>query len=182
MRDEDFEKTVAGLDPEFTEDFRRFVRLVPIDGDLLTITLKGHLLVEEQLTAIVAAALPGLEKERYREFRRKFELARAICGSLVPSRPSLWAAVGALGAVRNDLAHKSEPGDFETLLLPLFNIARGDRLLRTALVTDSVQTRLHMLAASMWASLRNMRDAVDAVYEPARRECGWVAKAARKPD
>lgn len=82
-----------------------------LDGDdLALVTLKGHLIVEGVLFAVVAESLPGpiyLEKARL-TFFQLMHVARGMhCSPLV--RDDIWDLMGELNALRNALAHNLEP-------------------------------------------------------------------------
>ncbi len=80
---------------------------LPDGKDLTLLVLKGHLLVEEGLDEVIAAACP--EPQHILEmngltFRMKARIARALSGHIV--FPGLWPLIDALNTLRNDLAHK----------------------------------------------------------------------------
>jgi len=73
--------------------------------DLTLSTLKGHLLIEEQLDNFITARLPNpgaLEGARL-TFDLKIKLAHAIASE---DRPEVWLALRKLNKLRNSLARK----------------------------------------------------------------------------
>jgi hypothetical protein len=86
----------------------RIAQHLPDTTDLTLITLKGHLLVEELLDAIIAShckdqsVLEGVEIG----FFVKVKLAAALTGEQGP--PFAWTMAERLNTLRNSLAHKLE--------------------------------------------------------------------------
>jgi len=83
----------------------RFTRIMPSSSDIELNLLKGHLLIEEVLTAVIQA---GLRRPEHLSFKRmhfsaKAKLARAVFKGL--DEPWVWKAVGLLNDARNSLAH-----------------------------------------------------------------------------
>lgn len=93
----------------------RLDRHLPSTFDLTLSTLKGHLLIEEQLDNLIAARLPNpsaLEGERL-SFDLKIKLARALTRE---DHPEVWLALRKLNKLRNSLAHKLEDSKAQGLL------------------------------------------------------------------
>lgn len=83
--------------------------------DLTLSTLKGHLLIEEQLDNFITARLPNpgaLEGARL-TFDLKIKLAHAIASE---DRPEVWLALRKLNKLRNSLAHKLDDSKDQGLL------------------------------------------------------------------
>jgi hypothetical protein len=91
---------------------RRFLMNIPPDADLQLIILKGHLLLEEQLRAIIEERISGhaaLEMDDGTKwtFDHKSRLAEALCYG--EEHDNLWTDVRKLNRLRNKLAHHVEP-------------------------------------------------------------------------
>ena len=88
---------------------------MPKEFDITLVTLKGHLLVEEQLDKLlyaICAEPQFLRKERI-TFDLKLKFVRAFYGDGRFSAGSPWAALAALNKVRNSLSHRVEDPNFD---------------------------------------------------------------------
>ena len=105
---------------EFTTNEGRFDRLVPHDADELSIVLKGHLLIEEQLRSITRSSLANPEHfDRARlTFSNALHVARAVAGHF--NQGTCWAAAEKLNTIRNHIAHQAEPVAAPVLLEKFF--------------------------------------------------------------
>lgn len=96
-----------------TEAFERFLRRLPPGRDMTLMVLKGHLLIEEQVRAIIDLHVEKPEAVR----RAKLDDYQAICLAEaflpLPREPWLWVSVKKLNTLRNEIAHKIEPGDID---------------------------------------------------------------------
>src|SRR5258708_10708533 len=91
---------------------------MPVDGDPPLAVLKAHLLVEEQLWAVVSARL-RLNEQLLGRFKNRFQSSRdiaLIAETLVPPEDVgfhkaewVWEAIEKLNSLRNRLAHQLEP-------------------------------------------------------------------------
>ena len=82
----------------------RFVEHIIGDDEITLLTLKGHLLVEEELDEIIrnkCRSPEHLGKVGF-PFYAKARLARALVGGDAP----VWGCIDALNSLRNELAHK----------------------------------------------------------------------------
>jgi hypothetical protein len=89
-----------------------------LDGvsDVEIMVLRGHLLLEEELYALLSARLPQARFVLEANFR--FTQLVAIAKSLIfreEDRP-VWLAIEALNSLRNKLAHRLEPKGYEPLV------------------------------------------------------------------
>jgi hypothetical protein len=97
----------------FIDGLARFGSFLPADEELALdiVVLRGHLLLEEELRALVMAKLTrpeAFEREDLR-FRSLLNLAESLYGAEVPDWQ--WRAIRELNRVRNSLAHRLEdPG------------------------------------------------------------------------
>lgn len=98
-------KSSEVLNSEYQARAERFDKLLPIDADELTIILKGHLLIEEQLRAIIRALVANPEHldEARLTFANSLHLARAVAGHF--NKGVCWSAAKQLNVVRNLIAH-----------------------------------------------------------------------------
>jgi len=96
------------------EDFRKFWEHIPwASQNEMLIILKGHLLVEDILREYCASEVKfpaELEKAKL-TFTQVAQLVRAI--QKYPPPQWVWGAIFKLNALRNKLAHKLIPEDFE---------------------------------------------------------------------
>jgi hypothetical protein len=82
---------------------------LPESDDLSLVVLKSHLVLEQQLTALIAHYCPRpdyLIGARLR-FSQKLDLVHAFVP--MPIRDGIWDALRLLNTIRNDLAHNLEP-------------------------------------------------------------------------
>lgn len=117
------------LTSELNGAAERYLRLVPESpDDWLSVVLKSHLLIEEQLTRIIRYGVVDfspLENTRI-GFDLKVKLAQAFTAQYaVPS--ALWRAVNSLNAARNLLGHAAEPDDLGKRLSTFFDAADEHR-------------------------------------------------------
>lgn len=95
---------------------QRLIDHMPKQFDLTLVTLKGHLLVEEQLDDYIdrhlrnSAALHGEQVQ----FKLKVKLAQALSDPVWPE--STWTALLTLNKLRNSLAHRLENANLAVLM------------------------------------------------------------------
>ncbi len=106
-----------GIDPIL----ERVLRHLPLDFDLMLATLKGHLLIEEQLDNLISSQLraPQALKDTRLPFDLKVKLANALTGEMAP--PELWTALNILNKLRNSLAHRIEDPKLANLVRDFVN-------------------------------------------------------------
>lgn len=100
----------------------RFFEHMPESGDPELILLKGHLLIEEVLTAIITAgvAKPQLLLKKHMQFETRARTARAVIRG--EDRPELWEAVSSVNSARNALAHGLEPAKTVTAVSSFISV------------------------------------------------------------
>ncbi len=91
----------------------RFKRLIPKSQDCTVILLKGHLLIEEQLRALVEALVE--DPRALADARLTFQQWLCLGKAHIPggAGDNLWKFVARLNQVRNKLAHSVEFADFD---------------------------------------------------------------------
>lgn len=92
--------------------------LLESSNDLITIVLRGHLVVEELLFAAVGAHCQ--DQEQLKAARLRFPQLVSILRALekLPALPpEYWAALSELNSLRNALAHNLEPKDLASRVL-----------------------------------------------------------------
>jgi len=102
---------------------QRLSQILKTEDDLISIVLRGHLVIEELLYSAIAAHCPTpayLSKANLR-FPQLMALLRAL-QKLPAVSDWLWKALSELNALRNALAHRLEPADLS---------ARVDRFVKT---------------------------------------------------
>jgi hypothetical protein len=94
------------------KSWKRISRLLPARGDFTLIVLKGHLLIEEQLSAIIVSQCrrPVRIEEVRLSFIQKLRMVDALTESFSDSEISL-NAIERLNAVRNKMAHNTDVHD-----------------------------------------------------------------------
>ncbi|SFN44760.1 hypothetical protein SAMN05216386_1007 [Nitrosospira briensis] len=101
--------TTEHVSPKQIKSFRRFFEKLLHGKDFTLIILRCHLLLEEQIRAIVDERLvnPTSLSEACLECHQWICLAEALCPADV--EPILWKSAKKLNKLRNDIAHKLDP-------------------------------------------------------------------------
>ena len=81
----------------------------PATADLALVILKGHLLVEQQITALIGhyCHSPKYVPEVRLSFSQKIALSRALLTVTLPE--DCWRVLDIINRLRNDLAHSLKP-------------------------------------------------------------------------
>lgn len=129
----------------------RFTRLMP-SGDLTLVVLKGHLLIEEQLYALVERRMqmPSKVRDIRLRFPQLIELARALYGSDDLER--VGRVCLSLNTLRNDLAHRLESSALETKVEQLENTFED--ACGTCVTGDTIEERLTKICGFLWLFAR----------------------------
>lgn len=92
---------------------------LPVE-DLTLIVLKGHLLVEEQLFAMIRESV--VFPDAFVKWRPRYRDISAVAKALFyrPDEGWLWESIDHLNALRNDLVHKLEPKELEERIETVF--------------------------------------------------------------
>lgn len=95
--------------------FRRLMTHMPATFDFTMVTLKGHLLLEEQLNNYVDGFMekPHVLNSSRLQFDLKVKLAHALSGDL--PNPAVWDALRVLNKIRNSLAHRLDDQNLNNL-------------------------------------------------------------------
>jgi hypothetical protein len=101
------------------ESAQRFLMYIGPDADLQLLILKGHLLIEETLRAIIEERISGhaalgMDDGSKWTFDHKARLAEALCYG--EEHDTLWTGVRKLNRVRNKLAHHVEPAGLSDMI------------------------------------------------------------------
>lgn len=160
-------KTPEEHKAEFEAGLDRFSRLIPFEADELTVILKGHLLIEEQLRAITRSlvANPQHFDNARLTFSNSLHLARAIAGHF--SESVCWSAAERLNAVRNRLAHQAEPVTNEELFAPFFDICEAESRWSSAHFLPRGTPKLRQYISHVWVTLDTLRAVVQVCVETA---------------
>ncbi len=87
---------------------RRFLTLLPRGQDPLSVILKGHLLIEEQVRQIIDERV--IKPDALKKIRLDCYQAICIAESFFSKKEEyIWNAFKKLNTIRNELAHKTEP-------------------------------------------------------------------------
>lgn len=98
--------------PEFTtrhlEAFQRFLNLLPHGKEPELVLLKGHLLIEEQIHALIDCRLQNPQALREANARLEAHQAIQLAQAFFPPghMVDIWRAISKLNTLRNDIAHK----------------------------------------------------------------------------
>lgn len=111
-------------DPESEKRIARIREHLPDGKDLILLILKGHLLVEEVLDELIAAACPEPQHilDRRTGFAMKARIAQSLSGHLLLR--GLWPMVDALNTLRNDLAHNLDSPKLQDRLVTFMNLRK----------------------------------------------------------
>ncbi len=95
--------------------FRRLITHMPSTFDFTMVTLKGHLLLEEQLNNYVNGFMlkPHVLNSPRLPFDLKIKLAHALSGDF--PNPAVWDALHVLNKIRNSLAHRLDDQNLNNL-------------------------------------------------------------------
>lgn len=160
-------KTADEHKAAFKSNEARFDKLVPYDADELSIILKGHLLIEEQLRLITRSLLANPEyfdKARL-NFATLLKLARAVAGHF--NQGACWAAADRLNTVRNHMAHEAEPTAAPTLLEKFYAVCEADKCWSSIHALPRGPLKLRSYICAIWVVF----DALRAVVQVCVRTC-----------
>ncbi|MFC5476690.1 hypothetical protein [Massilia suwonensis] len=160
-------KTADEHKAEFKSNEARFDILVPYDADELSIVLKGHLLIEEQLRLIVRSLLANPEyfdKARL-NFATLLKLARAVAGHF--NQGACWAAADKLNTLRNHMAHQVEPIAAPALLERFYAVCEADERWSNIHALPRGRLKLRAYICATWVVF----DALRAVVQVCVRTC-----------
>lgn len=95
----------------------------PVSAGLDLIILKSHLLIEQQMTALIChyCHSPNIVPGVRLSFTQKTSLSRALL--TVPLPEHFWKVLDVMNRLRNDLAHNLEPPKLQQYLLEAKDIA-----------------------------------------------------------
>lgn len=109
------------------EDRHRLIgdykKLLPDTDDLTLMVLKGHLILEEMLFALVGehCAKPEHLDGARLSFAQLLKLAQSLVSAPVPEE--VWTAIAEINRLRNALAHNLRPTDVETRVEEIYRAA-----------------------------------------------------------
>lgn len=107
-----FESELGGTFEEFAKRGESYLSLLQREGDLVSVVLRGHLVIEELLYYVIQSHFPSpehLDSARLR-FPQLVALARSLEKiSVVPAQ--IWDSLLRLNSLRNSLAHNLEPSN-----------------------------------------------------------------------
>jgi hypothetical protein len=127
----DFESKLKALFSQREQRDDRLLDILRSDDDLISVVLRGHLVVEELLLSAIAAHCQ--EPEHLGSVQLRFPQLIALLRSLqkIPAMPErLWTALAELNVLRNSLAHNLEPHDLTARVERFVKIVGGDSSLK----------------------------------------------------
>lgn len=134
------------------ESIRRFYSLLPKTDDLELVVLKAHLLLEEQLFALVFERVKNEKsiKDAKLGFNQILKVAKSFFD--VEQEPYIWKSLERLNSIRNKISHRLEPRDLE---LKLEEFIQG---YPSGLVDESenIESNLGLTLASLFVSLSSL--------------------------
>ncbi|WP_152613289.1 hypothetical protein [Inquilinus limosus] len=116
---EDIKKEFDHLAEQGEQRSKRYMSLLPNSDDVVLVTLKGHLIIEEILFAIAAVHFADpiwLQKARLR-FAQLVPLVRGLIH--VPIPDEIWEMALKINSLRNSIAHNLEPKDISSQIKQL---------------------------------------------------------------
>lgn len=152
-------------DPEIAERqldaFKRFLGLLPHGKELDLVILKAHLLVEEQVNALIDERLknaPALKKAKLGSFHRI-----CLAESFFPEdfQPWLWPALRKLNELRNDIAHQLSPVGINESIDHIIKSIPGD----IGKVSSTRQERFEMTLWSLFDAVSELVESHKAPVE-----------------
>jgi hypothetical protein len=140
------------------EAFKRFILLLPHGKDVDLVILKAHLLLEEQVNALLEARLQNasalLAEERFESYYR-IKLAQAFFPD--GSHNWVWRALMQMNKLRNRVAHRIEPKGRDNLIKDIVSNIPGAGKPKS----DTLQENFEF---AMWL----LHNAVSLLVEPPR--------------
>lgn len=114
----EYKSIIAPVLDARNERDKQLLSLLTSSDDVITIVLRGHLIVEELLFAAVGAHCQDQEQLKAAKLRfpQLVSILRAL-EKLPALLPEYWTALGELNSLRNALAHNLEPKDLSSRLL-----------------------------------------------------------------
>lgn len=150
------ESDLQALNRDIMAEFGYFATHLPFkDSDELSVVLKGHLLVEEQLIAYVHRRLLRPEKLGRFSFDHYLRLAEA-CNDLAVF-DWVFEATRKLQGIRNKMAHQLSPKGIEEAVAEFVDyVAQKGAAVFPEDLADCNRLELRMAIFAVYASLRNL--------------------------
>ena len=133
---------------------KRLAEILGEDSDVITLVLRGHLVIEELLFAAVSAHCQ--DPEHLKNARLRFPQLVSVLRALekIPAVPDrYWNALTELNSLRNALAHNLEPKDIsmraEKFVRTLIQESELDSLPKPLGSKEAVSTAIHYLWGGM---------------------------------
>jgi hypothetical protein len=146
--------------------FERVMEHMPVGDDPTLAVLKAHLLVEEQIWAVVSARL-GLSEKLLAQFESRFQSSRdiaLIAEALVPPNDVafyevewIWTAIERLNSLRNRLAHELEPSGVKEGMADLVKCVSSPEE-----CTEDLRIDFYLAAFTICERLEKLRRPIDA--------------------
>ena len=151
---EEFRDKLDRIHSSLDERDKRLAEILAAEDDLISLVLRGHLVMEELLFSAVAAHCQNAAhlKAANLRFPQVVALLRAL--EKLPAIPNwLWTALSELNALRNSLAHRIEsPNLTEKVANFLNTVPMGETYAKVPKPTDQkalVKNALHYMFGSM---------------------------------
>jgi len=121
-----FDDTLQSLFESRDVRDKRLFKILTSDDDLVTLVLRGHLVIEELLFAAIAAHCqePDLLQDAHLKFSQLIPLIRSL-EKMPLMKEKDWEILTELNSLRNALAHRIEPGDISARIERLVNMILG---------------------------------------------------------
>jgi len=140
--------------------FKRFITRLPHGKDVDLIILKAHLLIEEEVNAIIHARLKNpdvlLGEERLESVYR-IRLAQSFFEP--EAQPWLWKVLLQLNTLRNRVAHSINPKGREDIIHDIIKTIPSN----SALKAESLQEQFEFV---LWILHEAVSSLVDKQHEP----------------
>ncbi|WP_446316521.1 hypothetical protein [Vibrio vulnificus] len=138
---------------EYFENLDKFYTLLPSDGDLTLLVLKGHLLIEQQIRSYVYNHFPNQKalQEVFKDTHSLINAGKAYADPDCTETLALWDCFIKLNRIRNFLAHRLDHTGLQHKIDDFLKVS--DRFISFGPDSDSAYDRMH--------------NAINAIYQKA---------------
>ncbi|MEZ8154445.1 hypothetical protein AB6D06_20965 [Vibrio sp. 10N.239.311.G01] len=128
---------------DYFEKLEKFYNLLPSDGDLTLLVLKGHLLIEKQVRSYVYNHFPNqaVLKDVFKDTYSLFNAGKAYADPDCAETLALWECFLKLNKIRNLLAHELDHIGLQHRIDDF--LKTSDRFISFGPDNDSVYSRMH---------------------------------------
>ena len=138
---------------EYFDNLQEFYAVLPSDGDLTLLVLKGHLLIEQQIRLYVYNHFPNQKdlKEVFKDTHALINAGKAYADPDCEETLALWDCFIKLNGIRNFMAHRLDLTGLEHKIENFLKVSV--RFISFGPDSDSIYDRMH--------------NAINAIYQKA---------------